>query len=233
MQMSAWLAKAPRTGAPMKSVVVFGTTQAAELVNYYVNDAGEYRVVAFTVDGNYMTCKTFCGLPVVPFETVETIYPPTDCLMTVQLGTRRANQLRAEKYLTAKGKGYKFLTYIDTRADVWDGLDPGENTWVSRACTVAPFAQLGNNVCLTGGSYIGHHSIIGDHCFIGAQAVVLGNVEVGPFCFLGANCTVREHTKVGERCIIDAGVYVAGDVEGSQVILNRNRHGVPSRESRT
>ena len=53
----------------MKKLVIFGITDAAELAHYYFNSDSDFEVVAFTVDEAFRKEETFCGLPVVAFDT--------------------------------------------------------------------------------------------------------------------------------------------------------------------
>ena len=57
--------------------------------------------------------------------------------------------------------------------------------------TIQPFARIGDDVILWSGNHIGHHSTIGDHCFITSHVVVSGNVHVGERSFIGVNATLR------------------------------------------
>ena len=52
-------------------LVIFGNRVYAEIVWDYFSRDSDYEVVGFTVDADYISETTFCGLPVVPFEEVE------------------------------------------------------------------------------------------------------------------------------------------------------------------
>jgi hypothetical protein len=58
----------------MAKVVVFGTELVAELAHYYLTNDSEHEIVAFTVNQEFIKEETFCGLPVVPFEEVTTLF---------------------------------------------------------------------------------------------------------------------------------------------------------------
>ena len=63
----------------MAKVVVFGTRDLAQLAKYYLDTDSVHKVVAFTVNEQYMpeTCQ-FEGLPIVPFEEVTKYFSPAD-----------------------------------------------------------------------------------------------------------------------------------------------------------
>ena len=54
----------------MKSLLIFGGGDAAELAHYYFENDSDYTPIAFVVDAAYLKEPSFCGLPVVAFEEV-------------------------------------------------------------------------------------------------------------------------------------------------------------------
>ena len=192
----------------MKKVIIFGTNKPASVNHYYLTHDSDYQVAAFTIDKEYLKEESLHDLPILPFESIETIYPPDEYLMALPLGFKKLNKFRMEKYCQAKSKGYKFVNYVSSKATVPKELSIGENCFIYESCIVGPFARIGNNVILNPGCHIGHHSTIGDHCFVSSHAVVLGEVTIGPFCILGGNSTVVDRVSVGAECIIGAGVTI-------------------------
>src|SRR5690349_1987393 len=55
----------PPGASAMRDIVIFGTRNFAEIAHYYFTHDSEHRVVAFTVDGEFIDSDTFAGLPVV------------------------------------------------------------------------------------------------------------------------------------------------------------------------
>jgi len=92
--------------------IIFGNNQTAQLAHYYLSIDSEHEVVAFTVNKDYLTESTFCGLPVVPFEEVENIYSPTEYAFFAPMTYRKMNNDRKAIYEQAKAKGYSFISYI-------------------------------------------------------------------------------------------------------------------------
>jgi hypothetical protein len=62
----------------MAKIIVFGVLDTAELAHYYLTHDSEHEVVAFAVNRQYIEQDTFHSLPVVAFEDVETIFPPSE-----------------------------------------------------------------------------------------------------------------------------------------------------------
>ncbi len=213
-----------------KNLVIFGTGDIAQLAHYYFSTDSEYEVVAFTVNADYFTEKTFCGLPVVAFEEITSHYAPQEFDIFVALSYSKLNLVRKEKYLAAKTLGYKLASFISSRANVLNEGHIGENCFIFEDNTIQPFVTIGNNVTLWSGNHIGHHSSIKDHCFIASHVVVSGGVEIGEQCFIGVNATLRDHIKIGEKCVIGAGSLLLSDAEPEGVYMGAatERSKVPS-----
>lgn len=199
-------------------VVIFGTGSFAELVHFYFAHDGNHEVVAFTASGDQIAAPEFCGLPVVPFEQVEQLYPPQDYQMFVAVGYRKVNQVRAALYQEAKDKGYRLVTYVSPRCTNL-AKSIGDNCFIFEDNTVQPFVTIGNDVVLWSGNHIGHHSTIGDHCYVTSHVVVSGHCQVGPYCFLGVNATLRDSITIAESCVIGAGALIMKSTTPRQVYL--------------
>jgi len=202
-----------------KSLIIFGTGDIAQLAHFYFSRDSEYQIKAFTVDDNYISTDTFCGLPVIPFKGITNFYPPDKNDLFVALSYSKLNALRREKYLTAKSIGYRLASFISPYATILNDGRIGENCFIFEDNTVQPFVTIGNNVTLWSGNHIGHHSTIKDHCFIASHVVVSGGVQIGESCFIGVNATIRDHIKIGEKCIIGAGALIMSDTDPEGVYI--------------
>lgn len=191
-----------------QQIVIYGIGQLSSLAWYCLSHDSKYEVVAFTVDGNYLDQKAHHRLPVVPFEDIDNTHPPDRYGILIPVGYRNVNGFRKSRYEMAKRKGYRFATYVSSRASVWPDLSIGENSMIYEQAVIQPFAKIGNNTIIRSGAHVSHHAIIGDHCFVAAHAVVAGNVEVQQCCFLGLNSTIRDNIIVAPRCIVAAGALV-------------------------
>jgi sugar O-acyltransferase (sialic acid O-acetyltransferase NeuD family) len=213
-----------------KPLVIFGSGEIAELAHYYFSTDSNYEVVAFTVDSVYKKDSHFRNLPVVAFEEVTQFYPPNSHSFFVALSYAKINAIRKEKFLAAKEKGYKLVSFISSKATVLNDGKIGENCFIFEDNTIQPFVRIGNNVTLWSGNHIGHHSVIHDHVFIASHVVISGGVEIGEQCFIGVNATLRDHIKVGNRCVIGAGALLLVDVEPEGVYVGSatERSKVPS-----
>lgn len=202
----------------MSKVILFGASGFAEVAHFYLANDSEHDVVAFTVNASHRESDSFAGLPLVDFERVHEIYPPTDHKMFVAAGYRELNRIRARLCDEARSRGYQLITYISSRATVWTD-DIGDNCFIFEHNVLQPFTKIGNDVILWSGNHIGHHSIIGDHCFISSHVVVSGHVKVGPYCFMGVNASIRDAIEIGESCLIGAGASIMRNTNAHEVYI--------------
>lgn len=205
----------------MKKLIIFGCGSIGELAHFYFTKHSGRQVAAFTVDAAFKTSETLCGLPVVDFEQLPNRYPPEAFDLFVALSYTRINRLRAEKCAQAKNNGYTLASYVSPHATVLTQHPIGENCFILEDNTIQPFVKIGHNVTLWSGNHIGHHSVIGDHCFISSHVVVSGGVTIGPYCFLGVNATLRDHIQIGEGCVIGAGALILSDVPADSLFKAR------------
>jgi sugar O-acyltransferase (sialic acid O-acetyltransferase NeuD family) len=215
----------------MAKVVIFGATDAALLNHFYLTHDSPHEVVAFTVDRNYIKERTLCGLPVVPFEDIESSYPPSDYKMLVAIFYGRVNRTRAEKYAQTKAKGYELVSYVSSKAVTWPGLVVGDNSFIGENCSMGPGVKIGNNVSISPGSVVGHDSVVKDHCFLASHTVILGCVTIEPYCFLGANSTIKNDVTVARECIIGASALITSNTIERGVYTSRPAELLPKRSN--
>jgi sugar O-acyltransferase (sialic acid O-acetyltransferase NeuD family) len=140
--------------------------------------------------------------------------------MFVAMSYAKMNRIRSEKFATAKAAGYRLASHVSPRAQVWEGLEVGENTFIMEHNVVQPFARIGADTTLWAGNHIGHHSTIGDHCFIASHVVVSGAVTIGDHCFIGVNATLRDGITIAPRTLIGAGALLLSDTQPEQVFMS-------------
>jgi len=201
----------------MKKLIVYGTGQIAEVAEFYFRADTTYQIEGFTNAGDFIKEEKFNGMPVVPFERLETTHPLSEYEVFIALGYSKTNRVRQSRFLQAKQRGYTCATYVSPRASYY-GTPVGENCLILENNVIQPFVRIGSNVTLWSGNHIGHHSSIGDHCFISSHVVISGGCEVGENCFLGVNSTLRDNVKLGKFVVVSPGSVVMKDCEQRSVV---------------
>ncbi len=205
-----------------RKLVIIGDSAFAEVAYEYFTSDSDYDVVSFCVERDFLKQHQLFGLPVVPFETVENVYPPSTHDIYVAIVYTKLNRLRTRLLMQAKAKGYEPASYISSHAFVWRNVVIGEHAFIFENNVVQPFVKLGDNVVLWSGNHIGHHSVIGDNCFVASHAVVSGFVTIGRNSFIGVNATIGNNITIGSDCILGAGSLISKDVEDDRVVRGQS-----------
>ena len=197
----------------MSKVIIFGIKDFAELAHYYLENDSDHEVVAFSVSKEFLpTKKKFKDLPIVPFENIESQYPPEEFCFFAPMAPSKMNSLRQLVYNQIKEKGYNMVSYVSSRAYVSNNKI-GENCFILEDNTLQPFTNIGNNVILWSGNHIGHHGEIKDHVFFTSHVVMSGHCHIEPRAFLGVNATLRDGITIGEGTFIAMGASITKSTE--------------------
>ncbi|MEE7624903.1 acetyltransferase [Methylobacter sp. Wu8] len=197
----------------MANVVIFGIKDFAELAHYYLERDSVHEVVAFSVNRDYLPeDPVFRGLPVVAFEDVESLFPPDNHAFFAPMSPKNMNRDREAVYQTIKGKGYQCISYLSSKATVFDN-EIGENCFILENNTLQPFTRIGNNVVLWSGNHIGHHSVIHDHVTFTSHVVMSGHCDIGSYSFFGVNSTLRDGLRIAEGSFVAMASSIVKDTE--------------------
>ena len=215
----------------MAKVVLFGILDTAELAHYYLEHDSEHEVVAFTVNREYIQELSFRGLPLVAFEDVKTLFPPAEYAFFAPLTARNMNRNREKIYQEAKAKGYSFISYISSKATIFDRGVVGENCFILEDNTIQPFTSIGNNVVLWSGNHIGHHGQIQDHVFFTSHVVLSGHCTVESYSFFGVNATIRDYTRIAQGTLVGMASSITKETEEWGIYIGNPAKKVPGKKS--
>ena len=151
-------------------------------------------------------------MPVVKFEEVAVVYPPSEYKMFAPLMPNKINKIREKIYFEIKNKSYEMISYISSKATIF-GNEIGENCFILEDNTIQPYTKIGKNVVLWSGNHIGHHGVIKDHVFFTSHVVLSGHCVVEPYCFLGVNSTIRDGVHLAEGTLVGMGAVIEKDTE--------------------
>ena len=204
---------APATLAPTgaaQDVVLFGTGMVADVISVYLEKYSNLTIKAYTVDREYVPGSgEFRGKPAVPWDEIDTHFPPGSLPLLGPLTYKGLNSVRRDRYLEGKQKGYAFASFIHPDSHIDTDLI-GEHVIILERNIIQPFAAVGNNVIIWSGNHIGHHVSVGDHCFIASQVGIAGATSIGPECYLGGQAGIVHGITIGARCaLLNAAVIKA------------------------
>lgn len=211
----------------MKRVVLFGTGAMASDAYVYLTHDSPYEIAAFAVDQDEIREDRLFDLPVVPFEDIQSLYPPDEYKMHIAVGYFRLNRLRAERYQQAKTMGYELISYVSSKATAWPGCVIGENCFIDAYSVVSPSAKIGNNVLVGTRCTIPHSTTIKDHCYLSGGVGLSGYVTVEPYCYIGTGAIVRNNVTIARECVIGAGALILEDTEEKGVYMGKQAELLP------
>ena len=206
----------------IKKVVIFGVSDFASQVSFYLKQDSDLDIVAYTVDAEYNKADTFLGLPLVDFETVQAAYPPSEYAMFIAIGYHKLNSTRTNKFNEAKAKGYQLISYINSKNSYWNDLTIGENCFIMEGNIFMQSVKIADNVIIAVGNKIGHDSVIEENCFL------TSNIMMGGFCtikrntFIGLSATIRDKTTVEENNILGAGAIILKNTKKGSFYLTKS-----------
>lgn len=209
----------------MAKIIVWGTGQISQVFSYYLEKNTNHEICAYTMDKEYIKSETsFNNKPIIAFDDVESLFPPSEYKMAIMMGYKHLNKYREEKYLQAKQKGYSFISYVSPHS-ICDA-EIGENTFIFNHNDIQPFTKIGNNVVIWANTGIGHHAVIEDNCFL-ASPKISGATIVRRNTFLGTNCTVADGVEIGAYSVIGAGTVITKNIEECSIVAAKQTKILP------
>lgn len=202
-----------------RNIIIIGNGETARLAYLYFTKDTDYEVKAFAVDKQYITEQRMFGLPVVDFDEITILYPPTLFLAFVAVSSTRLNRVRTDFYNKCKEKGYSLVSYISSKAYIGEFIEIGENCFILEHNVIQHYVTIGNNVTIWSGNHIGHSSTIGDNTFVSSHVVVSGFCHIGRSCFLGVNSAFADNIRIGDDCLIGMGVNIHKNVDSNSIYV--------------
>jgi sugar O-acyltransferase (sialic acid O-acetyltransferase NeuD family) len=207
----------PLTMASPPKVVIIGAGEFAEIAYEYLTEDSPYEVVGFSIGRDFLNRQEINGLPVVPFDQLESHFNPAEHAAIVAVTYAHLNRVRTKLYEETKRKGFRLCSYVSSNAFVWRDVEIGENCFIFENNVLQYGVRVGNNVVLWSGNHIGHQTRIHDNCFVSSHVVVSGYCEIGANCFLGVNSTFIDNLVIAEDTVVGAGAVVIRNTESGKV----------------
>jgi len=187
-------------------IIIYGVSSFAELMYFYLSNDDKYEVVAFCADEDFIYRDNLKELPIISFEKVETIYPPSQYKMIIAIGY---SVMRNRKIIfnKVKEKGYSLINYIHPSV-INNGLKFGENNIILANVVIEPFVEFGNNNIVWSMTLLGHNSVIGNHNYISAQCLIAGDVNIKDLSFIGNGVTMINGITIEDETYLVAGTNI-------------------------
>ena len=206
-------------------LVIYGNGQMATMMYEILKN--EYNIVAFTTDNKCINTSLLKGLPLIPFETIDASYSPSEHVMLIAVGYSDMNELRIDRGIHAKQKGFELISYISPNATLYGNTSLGEN------CIVLEYSSIHPNTTVNDFVFIGSHTNIGHDCeiqngnWINAGVCIGGATKLKESCFVGMNATIGHNITIGEKCYIGAQALVTKSTDPTSVHIAPNAERLP------
>jgi len=82
---------------------------------------------------------------------------------------------------------------------------------IQQGATIDPTAQLGEDISIYPGCYVGPGCTVGSGTILYPNVVLYQGVSVGQDCLLHAGSMVREHCRLGNRVVLQPGAIIGSD----------------------
>ena len=195
-----------------KKLIIYGPGCLAEIL--LADDAKHHTLapVCFTADREFMRSDVFHGLPVIPFEDIVGVCPPSEYDMLV-VCDRQNLRRRMEMYHKAKDCGYRLINYISPEAHLEPGITIGDNNLIFSGARLGHDGCLGSHNVIRQDTYIGHEFSIGDGNMISVHCTIGSMCHIGNCSYFGMSVTSRDHNSFGSECLVGMGSVVTKPVE--------------------
>ena len=202
----------------MKNIVIFGATDFGRLMKYYIEKDDTRKVVAFTVNSQYMTEDSFCDVPVVAFEEVEKTYSPDEYEILNAIGNSKMNDVRKAVFENCKKKGYTVASFIHSSCSI-HSTDIGEGNILLENCLVYPFAKIGDGNLLWDHVLISHDCVVGNFNTFSSYADLCGYVKIGNNGYFGKHCILNDFMEVADYTLVGAAAYAKKNTNPYDVVV--------------
>jgi len=203
-----------------KSTIIYGNGSMAKVLYSYMKH--DYNIVGFCVDKCCIKDDKFMGLPLVAFEEVEKTFLPKDCQMINSIGFVQMNELRKNRSLVAKSKGYELISYIDKSVKLHDDVEVGENCIILDLVSIHPGTKINAGTFISSNVSIGHDCNIGEYNWINSGVSIAGYADIGECGFWGVNSSCGNNVKIGSHNYISANTFISRKTNDNEVYLTPN-----------
>lgn len=205
----------------MKKVILAGNATTAEIIYSYLENDDRYKVVATTVDDEYVAQNKIPDIPSIAISDLEANYKPGEVAIIMAMGYNDLNRVRETFFNRLHNAGYEILTYIHKDACVYTDNKIGKGAVILPGAVVEPHVTVGDNSMIWCNSTLAHHSTVEDNCWIATGTVLSGQAKIRRNSFVGVNATIVNEVEVGPFNIIGAAALISKNTKPNTVHLSR------------
>lgn len=204
----------------MKKLILYGNTEFAKMMKYYIDTDTDREVACYTVEEKYINEKQIGLIDVVPFENINIkLYPIEQYEILICIGYSKMNNVRKRIFNKCKNMGYTVASYVHSSTKIPHGTKIGEGNIILENVTIQPFVKLGNSNLIWYNSTIAHNCVVGNFNTLCGMSSLSGCVKIGDNCFIGNNATIKDHILIRDYTLVGAASYINKDTEKYSVYV--------------
>ena len=200
----------------MKDLIIFGTNAFSKQLKQIIEKDSDRRIKAFCLTTDYIKTDTFCGIPIIDFDHLETCFKKDTFEILVSVGYGNMNNNREYIFKKCINKGYNVASYRHSTAKIMTDNIANGNIFLINSF-VSDFTKIGNGNIIHNNVIIEHESTIGDYNFFAGAAATAGLVKIASHCFLGAKSVICDEVSIADYNLIGAGVVISSDTESYSI----------------
>ncbi|MCD6659096.1 MAG: acetyltransferase [Lentimicrobium sp.] len=202
----------------MDKALIIGAGTYGQVYASYLAESNLYKVIGFLDDDVNKIGSVVHGIRVLGAVTMlNELLMELPCSVFVPIG----NNITRETILNkARGLGYKTPSYIHSSCQVHSTVTVGESVYMLPASNIMPHTVIEDNVMISMGVNVAHHTRLGRCSFYSQGANVGASIDIEPYAFAGIGCTIMTGiSRVGRNAVIGAGAVVIKDIPDGAVVV--------------
>lgn len=189
------------------NVIIFGNTEYSYMLAKYIEETNISKVIAFTVDKEFISNSYLHEFSVIPFENIEDSFSLDDVEFIIGVGYKSMNSVRESIYKRIKSKNYRIGNFVHPNAVV-EANQIGEGNVILSGAYIGKNTVIGNGNIFWNNCNISHDAVIGDFNYFAPSTTFGGFVTVSNRCFFGLGSIVKNGLSVLDSTLVGAGAYL-------------------------
>lgn len=200
-----------------KFLIIFGAGQQAEIISFYLKKLSR-SIFAYCVDDDFYKEKKFLGKNIITTSELLKKFKPNNYNLHIAISYSNLNSIRRSKFIFFKKKKYNFENIIINHNYINTNKRIGENVVIIDSF-IQPGVIIGDNTIIWSGCTVGHHTTLGNHCWLSSGVSVGGNCKIKESSFFGMNGTIGHFVSIGANCFIGSGVHITKNISKNKVVI--------------